>query len=48
MRIDIEDEESKIIYDIALLCMFKRASFDVDAELEKYEMTINCICEKKR
>lgn len=44
--IDIEDEESKIISDIALLCMFKRANFDVDAELEKYETTINCICEK--
>ncbi len=44
--IDIKDEEAKVISDIALLCMFRRANFDVDAELEKYETTINNICEK--
>ncbi|KEI03498.1 hypothetical protein [Clostridium botulinum] len=44
--INIEDEDAKVISDIALLCMFRRANFDVDSELEKYNTTIKNICEK--
>lgn len=43
--INIKDEEAKTISDIALLCMFRRASFNVDAELAKYKTRIKEICE---
>lgn len=44
--LDIEDKDTKIISDIALLCMFRRADFDVEVELKKYKATIDDICKK--
>lgn len=44
--LDIENKDTKIISDIALLCMFRRADFDVEVELKKYKATIDDICKK--
>ena len=44
--INVEDADAKVIYEIALLCMFRRANFDVDSELEKYETTLKSICDE--
>lgn len=35
--LDIYDPETKIISELSLLCMFRRADFDVDEEIKKYD-----------
>lgn len=43
--IDTQSDESKILSDISLLSMFRRANFDVDVEMGKYEAEMNNILE---
>ena len=44
--LDIEKKETKLLSELALLCMFKRANFDVDQELKQFESLLNNIFNK--
>lgn len=45
--LDAKEESSKEISELALLCMFRRANFDVDEELKKYDHLLKNICDKE-
>lgn len=42
--IDIESDDAKIISELAMLCMFRRANFDVDEEIRKYDFKLEQLC----
>ena len=44
--IDLNDEETKEIIDIAVLNFFKRANFDVESDLKKHTIMLNKLKEK--
>lgn len=44
--IDLEEEKAKELAEIALLCMFKRADFDVEHELAKHELFLSAFYEE--
>ena len=35
--INVEEEDARILSELSLLCMFKRANFDVDEEIDKFD-----------
>lgn len=42
--IDINEPDAKILSELSLLCMFRRAKFDVDEEISKYDSEFKRVC----
>lgn len=46
--LDISNPETKTLSELSLLCMFKRANFEVDEEIKKYESELKKILTKEK
>lgn len=45
--LDISNPETKILSELSLLCMFRRANFDVDEEIKKYDSELKRVLIKE-